>query len=494
MSDATDYVNDLAGKAFKNLPDDPDTLTIVRLAALSPIEYDRCRKAEAQKLKIRENTLDNLVNAERSESESENATDELAQDVDPWLNPVVGNDVLNEARALLNKYCVLPQGADIAIVLWIAAGYSINCFRIFPKLCLSSPEKRCGKTTTLEVINALSYRALMASNLSAAVLFRSIDAWQPTLLIDEADTFLHGNDELRGVINSGHTRAGAFVLRVDGDALEPKKFSTWAPTAVAMIKTPPDTILDRSVMIRLKRKAPGDKVEKLPYNLFDQCIDLRRKIKRFTDDGTEALKNADPEAPKLGSDRAQDNWLPLLAVADVVGGDWPALAREAMEQLEQKEDADEGAGVMLLSDVQSIFTRRKTEKLSSEDIVSELVGIDERPWAEWRRGNPLSKNALARLLKPFDIKPKTIRTGGVTFKGYLLGSFQDAFARYLPNPADPTVTPSQVNNDAASRENQTVTPETDVTVEKPRKAIQGADSYGVTVEIPLKGQSGETLL
>lgn len=471
-----------------------DDQTLERLAALSLLEYDRCREAEAKKLNVRVTTLDQLVRAVGGR-QAENTSDELIEGVEPWPDPVSGIDMLNDVRARLNKHCVLPPRADIAMSLWVAAGYSINCFRIFPKLCLSSPEKRCGKTTTLEILAALSYRALLASNLSAAVLFRSIDAWQPTLLIDEADTFLHGNDELRGVINSGHTRAGAFVLRVDGDAMEPKKFSTWSPMAIAMIKTPPDTIRDRSVMIQLKRKAPTDTVEKVTIDLSDQCRDTRGKLKRWADDNAEALKKANPDVPKLGNDRAQDNWLPLLAVADTAGGDWPRLAREAIEELEQKEDADEGVGVMLLSDIQAIFSERNADKLSSEDIVKALIDLDERPWAEWRRGQALSKNALARLLKDFGIRSGTIRTcGNGTAKGYYLKNFEDSFTRYLAGGAIQSVTRSQVNGGGGFSGFSNVTEGESVTLQKPREARLNEGCDVVTDGIAISPRDGETLL
>lgn len=488
-----DHVRELEVKAFKGLSDNPDNEVIARLSALPPIEYDRCREAEAKKLNVRVSTLDKLVQ-DKNQTEIEAASDELVTGVDAWLDPVAGTDILNESRALLNRYCVLPPGAVVAIVLWAVAGYSINCFRIFPKLCLSSPEKRCGKTTTLEVIHAVTNRALIASNLSSAVLFRAIDAWQPALLMDEADTFLHGNDELRGVINSGHTRAGAFVLRVDGDDLAPKKFSTWAPMVIAMIKTPPDTIRDRSVMIMLKRKAPGDGVDKLPYDLAKQCCNLRRKIKRWADDSADQLKTANPNVPKLGNDRAEDNWLPLLAVADAVGGEWPALARDAMQKIEQKDDDGESAGVMLLADIRSLFSVSKTARLSSDVIVNALVAIEGRPWAEWRQGKALSKNTLARLLKPFDISSTTIRIDGRTPKGYELTAFKDSFTRYLTDNPIQSATPQQVSNGGGCSQIQSATRTPGVALQNPRKASTDGDCCGVAVEEPLSPDSAETLL
>ena len=132
-------------------------------------------------------------------------------------------------------------GAEVALPLWVLGTYVFNLFRIFPMIGLVSPEKRCGKSTVLTLLKALCCKSILASNISTAAIYRVIEAWQPTLLIDEADTFLKDNDEMRGIINSGHTKDTAYVIRTEGDNYEPKKFSTWAPKAIAMIGDMPDT-------------------------------------------------------------------------------------------------------------------------------------------------------------------------------------------------------------------------------------------------------------
>src|SRR5260221_610896 len=88
-----------------------------------------------------------------------------------------------------------------------------NAWRIYLLLIINSPEKGCGKTTVLDVVGRTCSRPLFTSNITPAALFRVVEAVQPTLLIDEADSFAAENEELRGVINSGHTRSGAFVIR-----------------------------------------------------------------------------------------------------------------------------------------------------------------------------------------------------------------------------------------------------------------------------------------
>ncbi len=440
-------------------PAETDEAVVTRLAALDPLEYDRQREGAASAMGVRVGTLDKLVFQARKDDGQAEADDELAHGIEPWPEPVDGAALLNQARETLNTYCALPPGADVALSLWVMAGYAIDAFRIFPKVCLSSPEKRCGKTTTLEVIGALACRALTASSATPSVLFRAIDAWRPTLLIDEADTFLAGNDELRGIINPGHTRSGAFVLRTEGDASDrrPVKFSTWSPMVIALIKAPPDTIRDRSIMVMLRRKLPGERVARLPFDLAEELAEFRRKCRRWADDHEAVLKARRPEVPEVGNDRAMDNWLPLLAVADTVGGQWPELARNAMVRIEASDDTDDGIGQMILRDVREVFETRKADRLFSEELVAGLIDMEERPWCEWRHGKPLTKNSLARLLKPFEVRSREIRIGTAHRKGYRAEDFRDAFARYLPQSPFQNATTRQASNDAGSNDFQNAT-------------------------------------
>jgi len=184
---------------------------IRELGELPPIEYDRKRKEAAADFGCRPATLDKLVAEARSKQSADQSASELVSEDEPWSEPVDGTELLRAIVGILRNHAILPKGAETAISLWIVGSYGYDSFRIFPKLLLSSPEKRCGKSTLLEIVRSLSHRALMASNITPSAIFRCIDAWKPTLLIDEADTFVHGNEELRGIINSGHTRSTAYV-------------------------------------------------------------------------------------------------------------------------------------------------------------------------------------------------------------------------------------------------------------------------------------------
>ena len=194
------------------------------------------------------------------------------------------------------------------------------------------PEKGCGKTTLLEIISRLARRVLSASNISSAALFRSIEKWAPTLLIDEADSFATKNDELRGVLNSGHTRQTAFVVRCVGDDSEPRIFSTWGCKALAAIGKLPDTVMDRSIEIRLRRALPGEVVEKIRHASPLQFERLSRQAARWAADNAEAIRRARPEIPDSLSNRTGDNAEPLLAIADLAGDEWGEAVRQALDR------------------------------------------------------------------------------------------------------------------------------------------------------------------
>jgi putative DNA primase/helicase len=178
---------------------------------------------------------------------------------------------------------------------------------------------------------------------------------------------------------------------------------------------------------------------------------LRQRLENWSGEHFSKIKDADPELPEQLNDRQQDGAEILLALADAVGGEWPARACKSLVELYKGGDAeDQSVHVRLLTDVQSAFDTAGVDKLSSTDLVAALVEMESSPWGEWHHGKPLTPISLARLLRPFKILPKTIRIGTGTSKGYDRDLFMDSWERYLPkNPPDgplppiPIVTPSQ---------------------------------------------------
>jgi hypothetical protein len=217
-------------------------LEIKRLARLSAVQYERERKPAAERLGIRSAILDRLVQAERPNDDSGKQGRPVSfAEPEPWPDPVGGAGLLDAVAEAVSRYVVLPEHSRDTAALWVLHTYLLDCFLVSPRLCACSPIKRCGKTTLLDVLAHLVLRPLPAANVTSSAIFRVVEAHRPTLLIDEADTFVFENDELRGVVNSGHRRGGS-VLRIVGDDHQPHAFSTYSACAIALIGQLPDTL------------------------------------------------------------------------------------------------------------------------------------------------------------------------------------------------------------------------------------------------------------
>jgi hypothetical protein len=370
------------------------------------------------------------------------------EEAEPWPEPVPGAALLEELEQLYARRIIQPPGGAIAMALWTVHTYAVTAANVSPYLVLTSPEPRCGKTTAIAIASALCYRPLPSSNISEASLYRIVEQAEPTIIIDEGDTFLKDNPHFVGILNSGHSRATAFVIRCVGDAAEPRRFQTFGPKLIALIgRLPAVSTADRSIALRMRRKLPEEAVERFDTRrLHLELADLRRRITRWVQDTLPALRSAEPQVPMALDDRAADNWRPLLALADAAGGLWPARAREVALLLSGDRGDEPGIGVTLLEDVRALFGTCRV--VASETMLEQLNGLPERPWATWtKQGKPMTQRHLATLLRPFGIRPGTVRIGEVTRKGYMLADFEDSFARYLPDFL--SVTASHSNDDAA---------------------------------------------
>jgi putative DNA primase/helicase len=293
----------------------------------------------------------------------------------------------------------------------------------------------------------------MAANITPAAVFRSIDKYHPTLLCDEADTYFGNSPELRGIVNSGHTRGSAFVVRSVGDDHETAIFSTWCAKAIARIGGQADTLADRSITVKLRRRRPDEPVVQLREDRLEREGEpIRRQAARWVADNIDRLREHNADVPAQLDDRAADNWRPLLAIADVLGGEWPARAREAAVALSGVADDDRSShGTRLLADIRELFGIRAIEALYSKTIIDHLHLMEGRPWVEWtKEGHPMSKNQLAVALEPFEVHPKKVREpGGDSLRGYALDDFADVFTRYLGAEHPPFVHGDALEEDAA---------------------------------------------
>jgi hypothetical protein len=353
---------------------------------------------------------------------------------EPWPVAVDGAELLAELVAAIKRFLILPsESAAVAIALWIAFTHAIEATDVAPILAILSPQKRCGKTTLIRMLSALVVRALAVSNITPSALFRTIEKAHPTLLIDEADSFMREDEQLRGILNAGHTRETAFVVRTVGDNHEPQRFDIFGAKAVAAIGSLPETIEDRSIVIKMRRKVPGEQVKRLAPAQIEELKSLCRKLARWSRDCVNELRTLDPRVPEKLNDRAADSWRSLFAIADAAGGEWPEKARRAALELSgDVSDDNEGPRIQLLADLRSFFRDRgNPERTATSGILEHLNSLDERPWPEYSHGRPLTARALGGLLKPFDCKSGKWKEDDKTIRGYERKSLEDAWSRYL---------------------------------------------------------------
>jgi putative DNA primase/helicase len=350
-----------------------------------------------------------------------------------------------------------------ACALWTGAAHAIDGLQRMPMLLVSSNAPECGKTTAATLLSGLVPRPVMVSNLTPAVLFRLIDRYQPTLIADEVDAWLHDEQsELRGVFNAAHWRTGAVIPRCVGDDHDVRLFNVFGAKVIAMIGRPSATILSRSITITLHRKTAGERVEPLRDDrLRAELGPLRQQWRRWALDHLEALRVHDPAMPAdLPVNRASDNWRPLMSIADLAGGSWPARARAAAIELSGvRVSEDEPVNVALLVDVQAAFRERdQPEYLSSEEIIVTLKARAERPWADWNQGRGITAAQLAHRLRGFSPGPWGLRTrktrldASKTAQRWHRADFADAWSRYVTaDPEHPEQTDESGSQPAVSR-------------------------------------------
>lgn len=481
------------------LPDTYDD-AVYRLAQLPRHEYDRVRVEEAKGLNVRISTLDDAVKALALRNEDSNDQLPFAE-VEPYPHPIDPSELLDDVTAAIKQFIILDAEQAHAATLWIAVCWFVDVVYCAPICLINAPEKACGKSQLLTLLGKLVPKPAQASGISPSVLFRMIEAYLPTLLVDEVETVLtKENEELRGLINAGHTRDSAYVWRSvsKGDDFEPRRFSVWGMKAIAGINADrlAETVTSRSIVINLRKKLPHEKVDRLRNAMPGLFDTLKAKLARFASDYSEQVRDARPTLPDSLGDRAQDNWEPLLAVAECAGPVWVERTTRAALKLCGAGEKTVSTANELLSDIQHVFATKRTDKISTTNLITALCEDDEGAWATYNRGKSITPRQVARLLAGYEIASKTIRIGYETAKGFESSQFSDVFRRYLPYPSENTdfaVTPSQPNDDAAlsvtDTENVTVTHSQKVTL-KPASTL---DCYRVTDKKPVAEETGATV-
>jgi hypothetical protein len=399
-------------------------------------------------------------------------------------------ELLDAVTAFIRLYLVLTHEQAVAVALWVLHTHTVDALGITPYLAITSAEKESGKTRLLETLEQLVAKPWLTGSVSAATLARKIDHESPTLLLDESDAAFKGDREyaeaLRGVLNTGFKASGIYsrCVGTSGTNLTVGNFKTFCAKAIAGIGGLPDTVVSRAITIRLRRKAADETVARWRQRIVEQeAGELRVRIEQWAEENIEHLAQLQLEPLEGLSDRRADIWEPLLGIAYVAGIEWFGRAREAAITLAAAPAAeDESTGVRLLADIRTVFDATGTDHIFSETLVSKLNALEESPWAEWF-GKGLTKNGLAKMLRRFEIRPRTVRVRDSTAKGYGSAYFADAWSRYLTPDAAlspvSSVTPSQpapANEEPASpNRHTTATPTRHTTADSSAAEVTGSD-------------------
>ncbi|WP_218856026.1 DUF3631 domain-containing protein [Demequina lutea] len=362
-----------------------------------------------------------------------------------------GAETLDSVRTHLERFVAYPNtwAAD-AHALWIAHTHLMNAWESTPRIAFLSPEPGSGKSRALEVTEPLVPRPVYAVNTSPAYLFRKVsdEAGPPTILYDEIDTVFgpkaKDNEDIRGMLNAGHRRgatAGRCVVR--GKEIFTEELPAYCAVALAGLNDLPDTIMTRSVVIRMRRRAKHERVEpwRLRINgpesqvIFDHLAQWAASV--------ESKASAQwPDMPEGVEDRNADVWEALISVADLAGGDWPQRARVAAVTAvtDLSRQKGESLGIRLLSDLRSVFAGRA--RMSTTEVLDALNGMTESPWGNLR-GKELDARALSRFLSKYEVRPRLLRIEGQSgpLHGYDAADLADPWGRYVaPVPRQETVT------------------------------------------------------
>jgi len=332
-------------------------------------------------------------------------------------------------EALLSKHIVLPEHGALVVALWVMLTWTYNSFQTLPMLLIESPTKQCGKTTLLTLIGWLCRKTLLSSNMSSAALYRYIEKHEPTLIVDEADSFMRDDDGMRNLLNAGHTKAFAYTMRCIGEGanLEPVDFSTWCPKALASIGTLKGTITDRGFRITLHRRTRDQEIARRPMADTEEFQTMRSRLMRWAEDNADRLAAYHVQMPDALFNRLGDNWEPLLAIAGIAGGNLTDRAKGAALALsDAAEETD--SKVELLEDVRKVFKLEGMDEIGAEQMVAELCKLPETHYADCNHGRAITTKRVAMMLKGFNLK--TSREDGKARRWHR-ADFEPVWIKYL---------------------------------------------------------------
>jgi hypothetical protein len=238
-----------------------------------------------------------------------------------------GAELLAEIEKYIRRYLILPAATYLPVTLWTVATHAADEFDCFPYLALLSAVKRSGKTRLQEVLETLVRSPWRGTAPSVAALFRMLEK-RPTLLLDEVEMFNGSNrnksettQTLLAVLNAGH-RKGAYIPRCEPPRQDVKNFQVYGPKLFAAIGKLPDTLADRSIIIRMKRRTKAQQVERFrQVKAAAEAKPIQDAAARFVQTSRPEIEHSYQNVLETDldylSDRDADLWTPLFAVCAV---------------------------------------------------------------------------------------------------------------------------------------------------------------------------------
>jgi hypothetical protein len=355
-----------------------------------------------------------------------------------------GERMLAAVYDFLGRFIAYPSDhARVAHALWIVHAHLMDRWESTPRIAFLSAEPASGKSRALEITEMLVPNPMVAVNVSPSYLFRKVaEEVAPTILFDEIDTVFgpkaKENEEIRGLLNAGHRRgatAGRCVVR--GKEVTTEELPAYSAVALAGLGWLPDTILSRSIVVRMRRRSASEQVEQYRRRIHRPEGDkVRMLIELWTRSVPEEITW--PDLPPEIQDRDADVWEPLIVVADLAGGEWPARARAAaVEIIGSRKEVEPSLGIRLLADVRTVFGAKMS--MPTATILEALHNMEEAPWGDLK-GKPLDSRGLANRLREYSVHSKVMWFGNKQARGYDRADLRDAWERYLPQQAAGHVT------------------------------------------------------
>ncbi|HEY7388847.1 MAG TPA: DUF3631 domain-containing protein [Bryobacteraceae bacterium] len=347
--------------------------------------------------------------------------------------------LLEEIERQIRRYVILPPHAYLPAALWTIATHAVETFDCFPYIAAVSATKRSGKTRLAEVLELIVRRPWRGTAPSPAALYRMLEG-APTLLLDETEA-LNGKSKsettliLLAVLNAGH-RKGSTIPRCDGPRQEVRQFPVYGPKFFAAIGRLPDTLLDRSILIHMKRRVRTQTVERFRMKrATEESKPIQKRAADCVKTHADAIESAYQKVLETDltflNDRDADLWTPLFTICLVVSPERRAELEKCalvLSAAKSGDDVDDSVPLALLRDIQAVWPAGE-EKCESTRLLERLKALEDSPWDE--QPKPLTARKLARMLRPFEVEPRNIQVGSRRPKGYYFEDLKDAFDRYL---------------------------------------------------------------